>query len=226
MLTSVLALFLPALSACAGRDGAVKTNAYDGHWWLSAGIREQLGFLNGFRDCYLYEYKGRVRYSVGTPYEWQRQITAFYEGTPTGRNMPAAEFILRAHVDTDGKLPLEGRDKEDHGAYDGVYWSQAYGLGGPAEQRGFVAGYLWCHAELCKNRGGTFSLAPAEYATRITRWYAPETGDGNAGRERAKIADVLFKFRDAKWGAHAAFDVGAETLVPKPTKVDSQHTLR
>jgi hypothetical protein len=182
----------------AGTDSLTKTNAYDGHWWLSVGIREQLGFLNGFRDCYLYEYKGSVPYSIGATYEWHRQITAFYEGTPPQLNMPAAEFMLRAHGDTDGKTPLEGRDKEDHGIYDGIYWRQEYALGGPNEQRGFVAGYLWCHTHLCKNRGGTFSRPPSEYVARITQWYAQGNGSRNAARDREKIAHVLFKFCDAK----------------------------
>jgi len=197
----IVTLFFWLTVARAGTNAPAKTNSYDGNWWLSAGIREQIGFLNGFRDCYLYEFNGPVRYSIGTPFEWQRQITAFFQKTPTQRDMPAAEFILRAHVDTDGKTPLEGRDLETHGPYDGLYWQQMKGTGGRAEQRGFISGYHWCHAELCKSESGTFSKTPDQYVALITRWYesVSQSRKKAADRQREKIAEVLRMFRDRKF---------------------------
>ena len=190
-----LFLFFSLALPVAGMDSST-TNAYDGNWWLSVGIREQIGFLNGFRDCYVYEYKGPVKYGMATTYEWQRQITAFFENAPDQRRMPAAEFILRAHVETDGKAPFGEKDKEDHGIYDGQYWNQAFGLGGLPEQRGFIAGYLWGHAHLCRNKDGAYSKAPEEYASLITRWYHDHRKNGDAGGDREKIAKILFGFRD------------------------------
>ena len=142
--------------------------------------------------------RGPYHTSIGTPFEWQRQITAFFERTPTQREMPAAEFILRARVDTDGKTSLEGRDAETHGPYDGLCWQQMRGTGGAAEQRGFISGYLWCHAELCKNKGGAFSKTPEQYVGLVTRWYEsrPRSGKGVADHQRRKIAEVLRRFRD------------------------------
>ena len=177
----------------AGVEPVATTNAYDGHWWLSAGIREQFGFLNGFRDCYLYEFKGLIRYSVDRTYEWQRQITVFFQNTPGERNMPAAEFVLRSRVDADQKSGLEGGEKQDHGRYDGEYWNQEYAMGGLSEQRGFIAGYLWAHRQLCRNKGGHFGRAPEEYVKLITSWYGSEPR-----RRLEKIAGVLFRFRDSK----------------------------
>ena len=196
----IVALFFCLTLFCAGANTPPKTNSYDGNWWLSVGIREQIGFLNGFRDCYLYEFNGPVRYSIGTPFEWQRQITAFFQSTPTQRSMPAAEFILRAHVDTDGKAPLEGRDSETHGPYDGFYWQQMRGMGGPAEQRGFISGYLWCHAQLCKSKSGAFSKTPDQYVALITHWYesGSQPGKGVAYHQHGKIAEALYRFRDRK----------------------------
>jgi hypothetical protein len=73
-----------------------------------------------------------------------------------------------------------------------------YAIGGRKAQARFVEGYLWCHTHLARDKGETFSKGPGEYASLITRWYGfvEQTGDINAARERTKIAEVLYKFRD------------------------------
>lgn len=192
-----LALDLTLAAAAAQQ----KTHSsYDGHWWLSVTRAERSGFLNGYFDCYTYEYRGPARFTANPPEIAQELVTRFYEGSPSRLSEPVPEVFYRFRdrpgersTATDGQ-PIKGR----HGFYDGTYWKQISALGGEAAQLGFVQGYLWCHAHLSRNTGGVFSKPPSEYVALITRWYGfvEGTGDIDAKREPAKIADVLFKFRD------------------------------
>jgi len=177
-----------------------KEVSYDGHWWLSISPGERSGFLNGYLDCYTYEYKGPAEFTVNPPAVARDLVTEFYEASPCRLSESVPDALNRfsnRHVEKvtpTGGQPIKGR----HGFYDGTYWKQISAIGGKAEQLGFVEGYLCCHSHVARNEGGIFSKAPSEYVPLITRWYGfvEETGDVNAKREPAKIADVVFKFRD------------------------------
>jgi hypothetical protein len=70
-----------ALSAAVGPVQTPRT-VYDGHWWLSISGDEQFGFLNGYFDCYNYEFKGPDRYpSLAVMY--RTAITEFYKRGPS-----------------------------------------------------------------------------------------------------------------------------------------------
>jgi hypothetical protein len=188
-----------ALGVCA--SGPARTRAtYDGRWWLSTAPAERTGFLDGYFDCYTYEYKGPAKFTVNPPAIAHDLVTKFYEQNPARISEPVPEVLYRFRdrpgqtSTATGGEPIKGR----HGFYDGTYWKQIGALGGKAEQLGFVEGYLWCHENLSGNKGGVFSKSPAEYAALITHWYGfvEDTSDINAKREPAKVADVFFKFRD------------------------------
>jgi hypothetical protein len=174
--------------------------AYDGHWWLSVSTSERSGFLNGYFDCYIYECKGPDRFSSSVV-TYRYSITEFYEkGEPFELNDLVSD-LLHEFRDPQGYRVIDRyaeHEKGPHGGNDGLYWKQMSALGGKAEQVGFVEGYLWCHAHLSGNKGGTFSKDPVKYVALITRWYGfvAETGDIDAEREPTAIADALFKFRD------------------------------
>lgn len=155
--------------------------------------------MNGYLDCYLYECKGRARFSFPVDI-YQVHITKFFREKGSDLDEPVSQVLVGFRDAPGFKLvdkyaqPVKGR----HGFYDGTYWKQISALGGKAEQLGFVEGYLWCHAHESGNKGGTFSKAPAEYEALITRWYGfvPDTGDVNAERESTPIAEALLRFRD------------------------------
>lgn len=177
---------------------------YDGHWWLSISSSERSGFLNGYFDCYTYEFNGSARFTKNPPDTARSLVTKFYEENSAHLADPVSDVFYRFRNHTrenamtgDGE-PINGR----HGYYDGTYWKQMSALGGKAEQLGFVEGYLWCHAHLLQNQGGIFSKAPAKYVVLISRWYKfnSETEDMDAKREPTKIADVFSKFREKKSG--------------------------
>lgn len=172
---------------------------FDGRWWLTIGLPERTGFVDGFRDCYEYELKGPDQFSYGTV-AYTSAITDFYQRGTSAERAMLVTAVLRTFKDTAGlKLTVPGakQPKEPHGGRDGLYWMQL-SVAGQDAQLGFVEGYLACHSGLNSDRGGRFSKTAAEYVTSISEWYRfdRETGDIDMGRQPTSIADVLFRFRD------------------------------
>lgn len=195
-----LSLLLVLSSYCATGQQKPETT-YNGHWWLSIRSAERTGFLNGYLDCYTYEYKGADRFSspINT---YEDSITHFYKRGPSFELNDSVAGLLRQFRDPAGRVVIDKYAQPatgPHGGDDGLYWMQISDYPGPQlEQRGFVEGYLACHAGLDQNKGGTFPKPAAEYVKLITQWYGfkRDTGDINAKRQPTAIADVLFKFRD------------------------------
>ncbi|MGH9352861.1 MAG: hypothetical protein ACRD2G_11990 [Terriglobia bacterium] len=77
---------------------------------------------------------------------------------------------------------------ESHGYWDGLWWKG--GTIAKLSQLGYVEGYLACYQGEAHSPKGTFSKAPSQYVSLISDWYK------STGKEDAKIADVLFRFRD------------------------------
>lgn len=177
---------------------------YDGHWWLSVSEDEQSGFLNGYADCYIYEYKGPAKFTINPPDIARGLVTKFYRHNASRLADPVASALhgLRDRpgqksAASDGQ-PIRGR----HGFYRGLYWGELYD-GDTSGSRtsgklGYVQGYLDCHARLNHNKGGVFSKPPSDYVKFINRWYGliPHNETYLLKRESVPIADVLFKFRD------------------------------
>lgn len=197
----LLLLFL-GISTFAARVTSETT--YNGHWWLSISRDERDGFLNGYFDCYKYDYKGPARFTEYPPDRARALVTHFYEvnAADLGQQVPNVFYRFRdrpGQTRTDGGgEPIRGR----HGYYGGQYW----GMLGEEGELGYVEGYLWCWKKCLHNKGATFSKSPKEYVALISKWYGLnyKTGDIDAEREPAKIADVLYKFRDRKQTAQTS----------------------
>jgi len=185
---------------CYGAGKHNVTYKYNGHWWLSVTHAEQSGFLNGYYDCYRYEYKGTAKFTINPPEIARDRVTEFYKQNVSHLDDSVAtvfyglrDLLGEKSSARDGQ-PIRGR----HSYYRGLYWMQIYALGGDAGQRGFIEGYLECHVGLNHNRGGSFSKSASEYVSLISHWYRfdPATSDVDTNRQPAPIADVLFKLRD------------------------------
>lgn len=197
LLTSLICAAVMVLP-CDGAGAPKNIRKYDGHWWLSATQAAQSGFLNGYYDCYRYEYKGSAQFTSNPPEIARSHVTKFYKQNVSRLANPVASVFygLRDQPgekpSASGGQPIRGR----HGYYRGLYWMEISLSKGA--QLGFVEGYLACHAQLNHNNGGTFSKPPSEYVALINHWYRfnPATGDIDGNRQPTAIADVLFKFRD------------------------------
>lgn len=189
----VMTVTLSLCGSALGQQGGLeeKTMNYGGKWWLSVASLEQRGYINGDTDCYIWELGGKARAGSATG-DVQAFVNRFYEDPP---HWPVPMFRVILMFDTrhaaSHKASPSGGEvwNGPHGYWDGLWWKGA-GYPNTLEQLGYVEGYLACYQGEAHSPKGTFSKPPAQYVSLITGWYK------TTGREDAKIADVLFKFRD------------------------------
>jgi hypothetical protein len=186
-----LAVVLAATAVCLGSS---QTTEYNGHWWLLQTSEEKSGYLVGDSDCYGFEFKAKAAYSKSIAEE-QEYVTNVYRNNPDKRSAPVFDVIRAAEQQPPSrKVPGGGEAwTEPHGYCDGQWWRGR----NSADRIGFVEGYIACYARSPRAHG-TFSKTPAEYVRLINQWYIlnEESGESDPSRVAAKIADVLFKFRD------------------------------
>ena len=167
---------------------------YNGHWWLLLTSEEKSGYLVGDGDCYGFELKAKPAYSKSIVEEAE-YVTNFYRSNADKRSVPVFDAIRVEEQQPPSRQVQAGGETwtEPHGYCDGQWWRQV----NRADRLGFVEGYMACYARSPKAHG-TLSKTPAEYVRLINEWYKlnEESGDVDPNREDAKIADVLFKFRD------------------------------
>jgi len=169
---------------------------FDGHWWVAAEPAEQRGFISGYVDCYVYEYKGPAGFSRSFM-ALQGLITRYYQRSAASLDEQVPSVLARYQDRPSDTVPNPEDAEvhfEPHGFFDGDFWRQV----SAPERLGFLQGYLLCHATQSRNQNGAFSRSAAEYQNLITRWYRlnEATDEIDEGRAREKIADVLFRFRD------------------------------
>jgi len=190
-----LVLMTFTLTLCAAALGQQnrleeKPMNYGGEWWLSRSSIEQRGYINGDADCHTSEHKGELK-SVASAEKVQAFVNQFYED-PTRWSVPVFRVIRTfdsRHVASHEASSPKGESwNEPHGYWDGLWWKG--GTIPRLTQLGYVEGYLACYDGEAHTPGGTLSKPPAQYVSLISGWYK------RTGKEDAKIADVLFKFRD------------------------------
>jgi hypothetical protein len=176
---------------------------YNGHWWLSVSQEERLGFVSGYVDCYMFEYKGPAGFWNRSGTVLRDLMTEYYESVGNAdESVPSVLGHFRDRPTDTVPPAMPGPIKfGPHGGMDGQLWWEING-NGPDEPLGIVEGYLHCHETQSRNEGGVFSKTPDEYRLLINEWYEldVETGDINSERVWEKIADVLFGFRDGAEG--------------------------
>lgn len=192
----LLLFMIAALGFCPCASGRrlsleEKAKSYDGKWWLSVSSLEQLGYINGSFDCDTWELGDR---SVpnSTAEEVQKFVRQFYVDPPHW-NAPVFRVIQMFESSHTEPLKKSGASdgeqwSEPHGYWDGLWWKGA-GYPNTLEQLGYIEGYLACYQNEAHSPHGTFSKSPADYVSLIGGWY-------RTGNEDAKIANVLYKFRD------------------------------
>lgn len=187
----VIAATLTLCATALGQRNGLqeKTMNYGGEWWLSRSSIEQRGYLNGDADCDTSQLNGKLG-SVPPEEKVQAFVNQFYED-PTHWPVPVFRVIRRfdSSDGTSHQVPSGGENwRESHGYWDGLWWKG--GTIAKLSQLGYVEGFLACYEGEAHSPRGTFSKSPAQYASLISGWY------DRTGKEDAKIADVLFRFRD------------------------------
>jgi hypothetical protein len=189
-LSTLLLVLIPAAAQGTHRSATEE-------WWKSAPNGEQISFVDGFLDCFVYDSgSGKNGLNITSGF-WAPKITAFYQEHPNEMATPIANVLAKLIQSsqgsprrTDGETAvLRGR----HAPYDSDYWRTRF----PEERIGFLEGYLSCQ-KLNDKPSGVFSKSDEWYADQISRWYGLKTGTDEIDEHKAgaKIATVLYLFRD------------------------------
>lgn len=181
----LVTLFFPSLLVGA------QSSTSDGDWWQKSSAAEQEGFILGYGDCYADPEGTRVRF-VSEDSEVRIAMSTYYQSHASERHRPAAKVlkdVWSGHIEIRGSLPARVGEgwRERHGFLDGGWWKGS----NPAEQLGFIEGYIACHnAE--ETRQPALRHLPNWYAPQVTHWY-DQPGDEEivAQRRAMKIHEVL-----------------------------------
>lgn len=170
---------------------ATDETSFDGEWWKVAAPEEQVGFINGYYDCYRYDAKGR-KTAKGSAVEFQKAVSDFYEAHQDQFRTSVPALLRRLAVTYKSPVirPRNGEVwREPHGFYDGLWWKQSE----PKEQIGYLEGYCSCYSHDVRRPPARFSKRAAEYQELITQYY-----NHPKHSEDDKIAYVLYRFRDKR----------------------------
>jgi len=168
---------------------------YDGHWWLSLGGWEQYGVISGYKDCYVFEYRGDLAFTREIQ-TYIDALTKYYLSDVALRKRTVSEALDFVHKIANEQAAPGASDTptKAHADFDGTFWFDA----DPAAELGFVEGYLACHSAKVKDADGKFSKAPSEYVDLINKAYniTDDTDEVDADKAPMKIADVLHRLKD------------------------------
>ncbi len=170
---------------------------YDGEWWLSLASWEQYGVINGYEDCYAFEYRGSTAFTKEVQ-TYIDELNKYFLSDPALRKQTVSEALdLLRKAENDQPAPVAGATPtEAHGDFDGRFWFDA----DPVAELGFVEGYLACHTAKLKDADAKFSKSPSEYVDLINKAYniTDDTDEVDADKAPMKIADVLHTLKDAE----------------------------
>ena len=167
--------------------------AYDGRWWRSIAHEEQIGFVEGFGDCYKWDYRHDAPFQDRSFQAIADLVTAGLDHDSARLSTPVATLLLDT---SPGPRPEPGGEvwSNPHGYFDGQFWREA----GAAGRLGFVEGYVDCRVRFVRGAAARFSRPAPQYTALISAWYGinDSTDAQDEHRASATIASVLLRFRD------------------------------
>jgi hypothetical protein len=170
---------------------AAQSSTPDGDWWQKSSAAEQEGFILGFGDCYADAEGTRVRV-ISDDSDVRIAVSTYYQSHASERHRPAARVlkdIWSGHIAVRGSQPARVGEgwHERHGFLDGGWWRGS----NPAEQLGFIEGYVTCHNSEDSHEPLLRQL-PSWYAAQVTHWYDQPADEETVAQRRAtRIHDVL-----------------------------------
>jgi hypothetical protein len=172
--------------------------SHDGKWWLSIGERQRLGFVDGFEICYVYLVDSNTH--LNKPFTLRLALTKYLQDHPESGPQQVESTLLKVNTQLPVKRPSTHPNEtpEERAAKWGAH-NDGFDWRGPDTfNLGYIQGFLECYSKHTKQEYGTFSKLPEWYVKAIADWYGtgPDPGQINLRREKEKIPEVLFRFRD------------------------------
>ncbi|HEY9504299.1 MAG TPA: hypothetical protein VIR01_21860 [Pyrinomonadaceae bacterium] len=173
------------LKRWARLEASTAGTSFDDQWWKSSQREEQLGFINGYLNCY--DVDKNLRFEA-TDEEFRHAIDNDLTAAPTNVELTVPNIVDRVFSSFKSKIPrVEGGEvwSEPHGYYDGTWWKQS----SVVQQVGYLEGYLQC-IERDKKGAPKFPGNLGFYQRSINQFFE------NPQHEDVKIANVLSRVRD------------------------------
>ncbi|HET6843356.1 MAG TPA: hypothetical protein VFK06_17010 [Candidatus Angelobacter sp.] len=169
------------------------TTKYDGHWWKALSADEQVAFVSGYYDCFIYDARG-TEYSDDSLIQETKKVSEYYKSHSGSEDDLIIQVLHRLST---GKRH-SGWKAEKHGENDGDYWRQS----SHSERDAFVRGYIVCQTTHLHAR---FSRPIKTYVSAISKWYGVNDEDVSELSSKTgndKIGDVLVRLRDGSTMNH------------------------
>ncbi len=173
--------------------------SFDGHWWLSVGERQRVGYVRGFSTCYV-NLLDRSAFQGGSLHAYSILVTNYLQDHPQSLSETAERILLKVNTVMPKRKSLVRPNETPEeiatkwGAHnDGDEWR-----GSDIFQLGYIQGFLECYSKQTQQEYGTFSRDPQWYVDAIAHWYGtgPDPEQKNVSREEEEIPEVLFRFHD------------------------------
>jgi hypothetical protein len=178
-----------------GTAAVCQEASYDGVWWMKSSANQQDGFILGYGECYADSDGYRVRVMADDA-NVRIAMSTYYQGHQSQRARPVARVLRDVWG---GHIPLRDATpthpglgwRERHGFLDGFWWQGS----DPAEQLGFVEGYVTCH-----NNEEIHDLPLREpisaYVSQLGSWYdRPGEPAAVSQRRAVKISEVMTRLQ-------------------------------
>jgi hypothetical protein len=161
---------------------------YDGSWWVLTPQDQQLGFIDGYVDCYTYG--SSINEKLWRPRSWyQTAISTYYKTHGADESMLVGKVLVRVAETAESSSPVR---PEKNKIFDGIAWLSYSNK----ERLGFVEGYL--NAVMPQgSRSVTFPRGPEYYVDAISKSYGTQNNSASGDAKVRRIAEVLWSMRNA-----------------------------
>jgi hypothetical protein len=192
---ALMSILVPLAAASAN-------DAYNGDWWLSVNERQRKGFVHGFVLCYsqLADHQLFQESYAAYSTRLQEYLREHAQQSSESMNVLLLRMAAPPYARPVRRTRSEGNDTPKQlDAKWGAHEDADDWRAGRDWDLGYIQGFLECYAKDTKSKYGTFSRPADWYVKAISDWYGIKDDDPDsidAKREKDKIPEVLFHFRD------------------------------
>jgi hypothetical protein len=188
MRTTIPVLFLLAASGWSQPAATGAEPRFAGRWWQGVEPGERSGFINGAADCLTWT--AHEKGFNATPEQIADKISKFYRGHPERADVAVVDAWRQIAIPVE-PASASGSQGETwnnpHWYLNGDWWGSI----GPAEEKGYLEGYLWCMNNRVVPKAETYSKGISFYRGKIDAYINTHPKSGSEA-----VAAILHRYRD------------------------------